>query len=80
MPTRTAPRLPIDCVFTSEELDTDQPLPCRFENAVSGRKVCGADGVPPMAWAAYLDALTNSCGMDKLLAAQGATTATRQST
>ena len=66
---------PIDCVFTSEELDTIDRYRADFENAVSEQEgLWLKDGGPSDSeWAAYLDTLTNSCGMDKLLAAyQGA--------
>ncbi|MHA3676781.1 ABC transporter permease subunit [Faecalibacterium sp. PGM34] len=62
---------PIDCVFTSEELDTIDRYRADFENAVSEQEgLWLKDGGPSDSeWAAYLDTLTNSCGMDKLLAA-----------
>ena len=60
---------PIDCVFTSEELDTIDRYRADFENAVSEQEgLWLKDGGPSDdEWSAYLDTLTNSCGMDKLL-------------
>ncbi len=60
---------PIDCVFTEEELDTIDMYKTDFENTVSEQEgLWLKDGGPTDAeWEAYLDTLTNSCGMEELL-------------
>lgn len=60
---------PIDCVFTEEELDTIDMYKTDFENTVSEQEgLWLKDGGPSDAeWEAYLDTLTNSCGMEELL-------------
>ena len=60
---------PIDCVFTEEELDTIDMYKTDFENTVSEQEgLWLKDGGPTDAeWEAYMDTLTNSCGMEELL-------------
>lgn len=60
---------PIDCVFTEEELDTIDMYKTDFENTVSEQEgLWLKDGGPTDSeWEAYLDTLTNSCGMEELL-------------
>lgn len=60
---------PIDCVFTEEELDTIDMYKTDFENTVSEQEgLWLKDGGPSdEEWEAYLDTLTNSCGMEELL-------------
>lgn len=60
---------PIDCVFTEDELDTIDMYKTDFENTVSEQEgLWLKDGGPTdEEWEAYLDTLTNSCGMEELL-------------
>ncbi len=60
---------PVDCVFTEDELDTIDMYKTDFENTVSEQEgLWLKDGGPTDAeWEAYLDTLTNSCGMEELL-------------
>jgi putative aldouronate transport system substrate-binding protein len=59
---------PVDCVFTSEELDTIDQYKTDFENTVSEQEgLWLKEGGPTDAeWESYLDILKNNCGMDKL--------------
>jgi putative aldouronate transport system substrate-binding protein len=58
----------VDCVFTSEELDTIDQYKTDFENTVSEQEgLWLKEGGPTDAeWESYLDILKNNCGMDKL--------------
>ena len=60
---------PIDCVFTNEELDTIDMYKTDFEDAVSEQEgLWIKEGGPTDdEWNAYVDKLTNSCGMNELL-------------
>ena len=60
---------PIDCVFTSKELDTIDRYKADFESAVSEQEgLWLRDGGPTDAeWQAYIDRLNASCGMQELL-------------
>ena len=60
---------PIDCVFTSEELETIDMYKTDFENTVAEQEgLWLKEGGPSdEEWAAYKDKLTNSCGMEELL-------------
>lgn len=60
---------PVDCVFTSDELDTIDRYKADFESAVSEQEgLWLRDGSPTDAeWAAYIDRLNEKCGMSKLL-------------
>lgn len=60
---------PIDCVFTEDELDTIDMYKTDFENTVSEQEgLWLKDGGPSdEEWEAYIDTLTNSCGMEELL-------------
>ncbi|MBQ6462912.1 MAG: extracellular solute-binding protein [Pseudobutyrivibrio sp.] len=62
---------PIDCVFTSEELETIDTYKTDFENAVSEQEgLWLKEGGPTdEEWNAYVDMLNNSCGMQELLKA-----------
>ena len=62
---------PIDCVFTSEELETIDTYRTDFENAVSEQEgLWLKEGGPTdEEWDAYVDMLNNSCGMQELLKA-----------
>ena len=59
---------PIDCVFTSDELDTIDRYRVDFENFVAEQEAAWLrdGGITDETWAAYKDNL-NSYGMDKLL-------------
>ena len=59
---------PIDCVFTSDELDTIDRYRVDFENFVAEQEAAWLrdGGITDKTWAAYKDNL-NSYGMDKLL-------------
>ena len=68
-------RYPVDCVFTSEELDTIDLYRTDFENTVKEREALWLrDGGPDDAeWEEYKEYLSKKCGMDKLIEAyQGA--------
>ncbi len=68
-------RYPVDCVFTSEELDVIDLYRSDFENAVKEREALWLrDGGPTDAeWEEYKECLSKKCGMDKLIEAyQGA--------
>ncbi len=60
---------PVDCVFTSEELDTIDMYKTDFEDAVSEQEgLWIKEGGPTdEEWAAYVDKLNNTCGMQELL-------------
>lgn len=60
---------PIDCVFTEEELDTIDMYKTDFENTVSEQEGLWLKNGGPSdeEWEAYIDTLTNSCGMEELL-------------
>lgn len=60
---------PIDCVFTEEELDTIDMYKTDFENTVSEQEGLWLKNGGPSdeEWKAYIDTLTNSCGMEELL-------------
>ena len=60
---------PVDCVFTSDELDTIDRYKSDFENAVSEQEgLWLRDGGPTDAeWDAYIQRLRDKCGMDDLL-------------
>lgn len=60
---------PVDCVFTSDELDTIDRYRSDFENAVSEQEgLWLRDGDPTDAeWNAYIQHLHDKCGMDELL-------------
>ena len=60
---------PQDMVFTNDELDTIDMYKTDFENAISEFEAkCIKDGAPTDdEWNAYVDLLTNSCGMEELL-------------
>ena len=60
---------PQDMVFTNDELDTIDMYKTDFENAISEFEAkCIKEGAPSDSeWQAYVDLLTNSCGMDELL-------------
>ena len=60
---------PVDCVFTSDELDTIDRYKADFESAVSEQEgLWLRDGGPTDAeWAAYIDRLNEKCGMSELL-------------
>ena len=60
---------PIDCVFTAEELETIDRYRADFESAVSEQEgLWLKDGGPTDdEWNAYVEMLSKSCGMDKLL-------------
>ena len=62
---------PIDCVFTAEELETIDRYRADFESAVSEQEgLWLKDGGPTDdKWNAYVEMLSKSCGMDKLLEA-----------
>ena len=61
---------PIDCVFTSDELDTIDWYKANFESAVSEQEgLWIRDGGPTDAeWEAYITYLNEKCGMQELLA------------
>ena len=61
---------PIDCVFTSDELDTIDRYKSDFESALSEQEgLWIRDGGPTDAeWDAYINYLNEKCGMEKLLA------------
>ena len=60
---------PIDCVFTSDELDIIDLNKANFESAVSEQEgLWIRDGnITDEAWQSYIDHLTNKCGMNDLL-------------
>ena len=60
---------PIDCVFTAEELEIIDRYRADFESAVSEQEALWLkDGGPTdEEWQAYLDMLTDLCGMNELL-------------
>ena len=60
---------PIDCVFTSDELDTIDQYKPDFESALSEQEgLWIRDGGPTDAeWDAYISYLNEKCGMQKLL-------------
>ena len=60
---------PIDCVFTSDELEVIDRYRADFESAVSEQEALWLkDGGPSdEEWQAYLDTLTDMCGMNQLL-------------
>ncbi len=60
---------PIDCVFTSEELDTIDMYKTDFENAVSEQEgLWIKEGGPTdKEWDAYVQKLNDTCGMQELL-------------
>ncbi len=62
---------PVDCVFTSDELDTIDMYKVDFENTVAENEgLWLRDGGPSDdEWAEYLDNLTYGCGMEDLLQA-----------
>ena len=62
---------PVDCVFTSEELDTIDLYRTDFENTVKEREALWLrDGGPDDAeWEEYKEYLSKKCGMDRLLQA-----------
>jgi putative aldouronate transport system substrate-binding protein len=59
---------PVDCVFTEEELDIIDQYKSDFESTVAEQEgLWIKEGGPSDdEWAAYLDTLTNNCGMEKL--------------
>jgi putative aldouronate transport system substrate-binding protein len=59
---------PVDCVYTSEELDTIDMYKTDFENTVAEQEgLWLKNGGPTDAeWESYLDTLKNNCGMEKL--------------
>jgi putative aldouronate transport system substrate-binding protein len=59
---------PVDCVFTEEELDIIDQYKPDFESTVAEQEgLWIKEGGPSDdEWAAYLDTLTNNCGMEKL--------------
>jgi putative aldouronate transport system substrate-binding protein len=59
---------PVDCVYTSEELDTIDMYKTDFENTVAEQEGLWLKNGGPTddEWAAYIDTLKNSCGMDEL--------------
>ena len=60
---------PIDCVFTSDELNTIDTFKTDFENAVSEQEgLWLKEGGPTDdEWEAYKEKLNNTCGMQELL-------------
>ncbi|MDE7170731.1 MAG: extracellular solute-binding protein [Oscillospiraceae bacterium] len=62
---------PVDCVFTSEELDIQDLYKTDFENTVREREALWLrDGGPTDAeWEEYKEYLSKRCGMDRLLQA-----------
>ena len=60
---------PVDCVFTSEELDTIDLYRTDFENTVKEREALWLrDGGPTDAeWEAYKQELVDTYGMDQIL-------------
>ena len=60
---------PVDCVFTSDELDTIDWYKANFESAVSEQEgLWIRDGGPTdEEWQAYIDYLNEKCGMQELL-------------
>ncbi|MBR1780758.1 MAG: extracellular solute-binding protein [Oscillospiraceae bacterium] len=60
---------PMDCVYTQEELDVIDMYKTDFQDTVAENEgLWLKNGGPTDAeWAAYLDTLSNSCGMDQLL-------------
>ena len=61
---------PIDCVFTSDELDIIDRYKTDFENTLAEREgLWIRDGGPTDAeWQSYIDYLNQKCGMQELLA------------
>jgi putative aldouronate transport system substrate-binding protein len=59
---------PVDCVYTEEELDVIDQYKPDFESTVAEQEgLWIKEGGPTdEEWAAYLDTLTNNCGMEKL--------------
>lgn len=62
---------PVDCVYTSEELETIDRYKADFESAVAEQEGLWLKNGGPSdeEWEAYKEMLTKSCGMDKLLEA-----------
>lgn len=60
---------PIDCVFTSDELEVIDRYRADFESAVSEQEALWLKNGGPTdeEWQAYLDTLTDMCGMNQLL-------------
>lgn len=60
---------PVDCVYTSEELDTIDQYKPSFESTVAEQEGLWIKNGGPTdeEWEAYLTTLKDSCGMDKLL-------------
>lgn len=60
---------PVDCVFTSDELDTIDRYKADFETAVAEQEgLWIKNGGPTDAeWEAYKEKLVNNCGMEELL-------------
>lgn len=60
---------PVDCVFTTDELDTIDRYKADFETAVAEQEgLWIKNGGPTDAeWEAYKDMLVNNCGMEELL-------------
>lgn len=60
---------PIDCVFTSDELDIIDRYKADFESAVSEQEALWLKNGGPTdeEWNAYCQMLVNNCGMEKLL-------------
>lgn len=61
---------PVDCVYTSDELDTIDWYKADFESAVSEQEALWIQNGGPTddEWEAYKNKLVNTCGMDELLA------------
>ena len=60
---------PIDCVFTSDELDIIDRYKPDFESAVAEQEGLWIrdGGITDEAWQAYIDRLNDKCGMQELL-------------
>ena len=60
---------PVDCVFTSDELDTIDRYKADFESALSEQEGLWIrdGGITDAAWQSYIDHLNNKCGMQELL-------------
>lgn len=60
---------PIDCVYTTEELDTIDRYKADFESAVAEQEALWLKNGGPTdeEWNAYVEMLSRSCGMDQLL-------------
>jgi putative aldouronate transport system substrate-binding protein len=59
---------PVDCVYTSDELETIDQYKSDFENTVAEQEGLWLKNGGPTddEWNSYLNTLKNNCGMDKL--------------